>query len=87
MSVTHALCTWNERWKVLNSVVHCRRCGNKQSEGDRITPFQHIAGCLYGRYDSPWHDLEAIANRVQRQYPDAVLPVQMVASPRGRQAH
>ena len=79
MSVIHTLCTWNERWTVLSGVVHCRRCRNSQFESDRTNSFRHIAGCLYATYDSPWHDLEAIAVRIQLQYPDAALPVQMKA--------
>lgn len=86
MSVIHTLCTWNERWKVSSGVVHCRRCRNSQVEGDRMIPFRHIAGCLYDQYESPWHDLESIAARVQLQYPEAALPVQIKAPSHDREA-
>lgn len=77
--IVYALCRWNERWKVLGGVVHCRRCRNSQAETDRASRFEHIAGCLYDQYDSPWLDLDSIAERIQLRCPDTGLPGQMLA--------
>lgn len=77
--IVYALCTWNGRWKVSSGIVHCRRCRNNQAEADRASRFEHIAGCLYDRYDSPWLDLESIAERIQLRYPNVSLPDQMLA--------
>lgn len=62
----HNIFAWNERWRVVGTIVHCRHCGATQAEDARNQQFVHADRCRCPQSSAPWHDLEIAAYQLNR---------------------
>lgn len=60
MTPLDRLLEWHGKWKLLDKVVTCKKCGASQPETERGNTFPHIPKCMSVSANNPWRELDGI---------------------------